>query len=250
MRVPAILRTMLVAVMALPLAGCLVVPVGMFTDNPYAKDKLAPLLGSDANRALVRQKFGDPAYTRDNQRYWFYTNQRAMVGVLAGTGSAVFSDNDWLLVEFDQAGKVVFAETRDFKQCTSNGICFNGAIYADPVKGPIHPVPPKDNECAVYLYLEKLAWPLVAGAVRYTINGKPVGMVDSNSYLFLTNPQGNIEISAYDLKITAKCAGGERLYIRAVKKADWSWKTGEDLAPIPQQEGEQKIRARHPALPD
>lgn len=242
-------RVALSTTLAALLAGCLIVPIGMFSENPYTKDKLAPLL--NAGRGLVRQKFGNPAYTRENQRFWFYSNQRATVGVIAGTGSAVFTDDDWLLLEFNNDGRVIFAETRELKKCTSNGICFDGVdIYVDPIKGTIHSIQPKEEECAVYLYLDKLPWPLATGLVRYSVNGKPVGVVSSDSYLYLTNPQGNIEISAYDLKISTKCIGGDSLYVRAVKKADWSWKTGKDLAPVTLEEGLKRIKERHLGLPD
>lgn len=239
------------AAIVLLLSGCLILPVGIFTENPYTQEKLAPLLQPNADRSLVRQKFGSPAYTKENQRYWFYTNRRETVGIIGGSSSVVLTDDDWLLVEFDQRGKVVFAETRDFNQCTSNGICLDGSdIHGDAQKGLIPPSAPKENECAVYLYLEKLPWPLATGSVRYSINGKTLGTVNSESYLFLTHPQGEIQISAYDLAISTHCEGGKRLYVRAVKKADWSWKTGEDLAPVTADEGEKKIQIRHPSLRD
>lgn len=245
------LRLAVVATMAILLSGCLIVPVGLFTENPYTPEKLAPLLVPGADRNLVRQKFGKPAYTRESQRYWFYTNSRETVGIIAERSSVMFTDDDWLLVEFDAQGKVVFAETTDFKKCTSNGICLDGLeIYTDPLKGPSPPSPPKEDECGVYLYLEKLSWPLFTGMVRYSVAGKPVGIVSSDSYLYLTHPQGDIRVGAYDLEITTHCTGGQTLYIRAVKKTDWSWQTGEDLAPVTATEGEEKIRERRPALRD
>lgn len=254
-RIEERLKVLAVVVSALTLAGCLVIPVGMFTEDPYSKEKLAPILVPGADRNLVRQKFGVPAHTRESQRYWFYTNQRATVGVLAGTGSAVFTDDDWLLVEFDRHGKVVLAEATDFKKCTSNGICLDAfEIYADPKNGPVQPKPPHEKECAVFLYLEKLPWliggGLAAGSVRYYIDGKPIGTVTSGGYLFLTHPEGSIQISAYDLAIATNCEGGKSLYVRAVKNTDWSAKTGEDLAPVSVVEGEQKIQLRHPSLHD
>ncbi len=244
------LRIALSTAMAVLLAGCLVIPVGLFTEDPYSKEKLAPLRVPNADRSLVRQKFGVPAYTREKQRYWFYTNKRETIGVIGGSSSAVFTDDDWLLVEFDQNGKVVFVEATDFGKCTSNGVCMDGSVHAESINSPGHFRQPNENECAVYLYLEKLPWPLVTGSVTYYIDGKPIGIVNNESYLFLTHPQGNIEISAYDLAISTHCDGGKSLYVRAVKKADWSWKTGEDLAPVTTLEGEKKIRERFPSLHD
>ena len=243
-------RIILSTVLASLLSSCLVVPVGLFTENPYAKEKLEPLLAPNADRKSVRQKFGNPLVTKENQRYWFYANERAMVGVLAGSSSTVLTDDDWLLVEFDQNGKVVFAEARNRKECASNGICFDSFIHADSVSGPIRPSQPKQDECAIYLYLDRLPWPLPAGTVRYYVDAKPIGVVDSETYLFLTHPQGRIQISAYDLSISAECQGGKPLYVRAVKKVDWSWITGEDLAPVSQAEGERNIKIRSPALFD
>lgn len=244
------LRVTLSTAMTVLLAGCLVIPVGLFTEDPYSEEKLAPLRTPNADRSLVRQKFGAPAYTKEKQRYWFYTNQRATVGVIGGSSHAVFTDDDWLLVEFDQNGKVVFVEATDFGKCTSNGVCMDGSVPADSSNSPVHSRRTNENECSVYLYLNKLPWPLPTGSVRYYIDGKPIGIVNSETYLFLTHPQGNIEISAYDLSILTHCDGGKSLYIRAVKKADWSWKTGEDLAPADEVEGEMQIRLRKPSLHD
>jgi hypothetical protein len=221
----------------------------MFTENPYSKENLAPLLSGDADRSLVLQKFGNLKRTRENQRYWIYTNQRAMVAIFGGNSGTTFTDDDWLLVEFDPNGKVVFAESADWNKCTSNGICFDVFnIYKNQNGGDdlLHPV--KKDECAVYLYLEKLPWPFPVGSVMYSIDGRKIGEVHAESYLYLTHPSGDIEISAYDLSISTKCNGGERLYVRAIKKLDASWLTGKDLAPVAASEGEKEIRVRHPAL--
>ena len=51
-------------------------------------------------------------------------------------------------------------------------------------------------------------------------------------------------------RLLGRCCGdGDTPYrlphradICAVKKTDWSWKTGEDLAPVTADEGEEKIR--------
>lgn len=249
----AIRRLAAAAMAATPLllAGCIVVPIGWFTDNPYAPDKLAPLQAPGADRALVRQTFGAPTYTRENQRYWFYTHSRETVGIIAGTTSTVLTDDDWLLVEFGPHDQVVLAETTDFKKCTSNGICLSGSeIYADPAKGPRHDTQPQTGACGIYLYLEPLPWPLFAGQVRYAVDGQPVGVVSSHSYLYLTHPSGPVRIAAYDLEITAACESGQWLYVRAVKKTDWSWQTGEDLAPVPAAQGQANIQTRYPALRD
>lgn len=107
-------RVALAVLLILILPGCLIVPVGLVNENPYSKENLAPLLSGDADRSLVRQKFGNPLTTKKNQRYWFYANQRATVGIIGGGSSTVMTDDDWLLVEFDPKGKVVFAESTDF----------------------------------------------------------------------------------------------------------------------------------------
>lgn len=230
------------------LAGCLAVPLGVFTETPYTKEKIASLRTQDADRNFVLKNFGNPVLSRENQRYWFYTNERPMVGVLAGKSGTVLTDDDWLVVEFDQAGKVVFAETRDRSECASNGICFDSHVPTAPLKPLALPHQPNPDECALYLYLDRLPWPLPTGTVRYHIDGKPIGVVDRETYLFLTHPQGKIQISAYDLSTSVDCQGGKTLYIRAVKKIDMSWLTGEDLNPVTQEEGEKNIKTRNPTL--
>lgn len=242
-------RVTLVVLLILFLPGCLIVPVGMFTENPYNKENLAPLLSGDADRSLVLQKFGSPGFTKENERYWIYTNMRTTLGVIVLLAATDFTDNDWLLVEFDPNGKVVFAESTDWDKCTSNGICYDHFIlYKNQNGGDELPHPLKKDECAVYLYLEKLPRLFPTGSVTYSIDGKKIGIVNADSYLYLTHPYGDIEISAYDLSISAKCNGGERLYVRAIKKIDTSWLTGKDLAPVAASEGEKEIRVRHPAL--
>lgn len=108
--------------------------------------------------------------------------------------------------------------------------------------------PLKEDECAVYLYLEKLPWPFPAGAVMYSINGKKIGVVNVDSYLYLTNPSGDIKISAYNLSISTKYLRWGTALCQSYQKKDTSWTTGADLAPVTVSEGEKKIQVRHPAL--
>lgn len=172
-----------------------------------------------------------------------------MWGIIGGSSSAVYTDDEWLAVRFDKAGKVVFVEKNDLSKCLSNGMCFDGtAPHADD--GFAKSYQPKADECAVYLLLDRLPWPLQAGTVKSFVDGVAIGNVNPKTYLFLTHPAGNIDIAAYDLKIGAHCIGGEKLYVRAVKKADFSWLTGADLAPLPVTEGAAAIGIRRAALHD
>lgn len=172
-----------------------------------------------------------------------------MMGVIGGSSSAVFTDDEWLAVRFDSAGKVVFIEKNDFSKCLSNGMCFDGtAPSADDDFAKTYQ--PKPDECTVYLLLDPLPWPLMTGTVQYFVDGEPIGYVGTKSYLFLAHKPGKIGIAVYDLKLSMHCVGGEKLYVRAVKKADFSWLTGADLAPLSAAEGAAAISIRRAALPD
>lgn len=229
--------------------SCIVVPVGVFTKSPYGPEVLQKLSAPDADRERVRQVLGSPALVRAKGEYWYYSNSRSTWGIIGGGGSAVYTDDEWLGVRFDAAGKVVFVEKNGLSKCLSNGMCFDGtAPHADDSFARSYQ--PKADECAVYLMLDRLPWPLPAGSVKFSVDGIPIGNVDSKTYLFLTRRPGPVDIAAYDLKIGTHCIGGEKLYVRAVKKIDTSWLTGADLSPLSSAEGEEAIGIRRVALPD
>jgi hypothetical protein len=235
--------------LALACTSCIVVPVGVFTKTPYTQEVLQKLSDKNADRERARQLLGEPALVKAKGEYWFYWNSRAMWGIIGGSSSAVLTDEEWLAVRFDSAGKVVFAEKNDLHKCLSNGMCFGGmAPHADDALAKSYR--PKADECAVYLLLDRLPWPFPAGSVKYFVDGAPIGNVESDTYLFLVHPAGNIDIAAYDLRIATQCIGGEKLYVKAVKKIDTSWLTGEDLAPLSGTEGEAAISKRRAALHD
>jgi outer membrane protein assembly factor BamE (lipoprotein component of BamABCDE complex) len=205
------------ALLALACASCIVVPIGAFTKSPYSPEVLQKLSAKGADRDRVRQVLGNPVLTKAKGAYWFYWNSRATWGIIGGSGSAVITDDEWLAVRFDSAGKVVFVEKNDLRKCLSNGMCFGGmAPSTDDAFAKAYQ--PKADECAVYLFLDRLPWPFPAGTVKYFVDGTPIGNVESDTYLFLARPAGNIDIAAYDLKISTKCIGGEKLYVKAVKK--------------------------------
>lgn len=237
------------AVLALACTSCIVVPVGVFTKSPYGPEVLQKLSAKDADRDLVTQVLGKPVLTKAKGEYWFYWNSRATWGIIGGGGSSVVTDDEWLAVRFDSAGKVAFVEKNDLRKCLSNGMCFGGmAPHADDAWAKAYR--PRADECAVYLFLDRLPWPFPAGTVKYFVDGAPIGNVESDTFLFLARPAGHIDIAAYDLKISTQCIGGEKLYVKAVKKIDTSWLTGEDLAPLTAPEGEAAISKRRAALPD
>ncbi|MHB1098962.1 MAG: hypothetical protein ACYCZR_05335 [Burkholderiales bacterium] len=237
------------ALLALACASCIAVPVGVFTRSPYSPEVLQKLSAKGADRDLVRRVLGNPALTKAGGEYWFYWNSRATWGIIGGSSSAVITDDEWLAVRFDKAGKVVFVEKNDLRKCLSDGMCFGGmAPSADDAFAKSYR--PKADECAVYLFLDRLPWPFQAGTVRYFVDGAPIGHVGTDTYLFLAHPAGKLDIAAYDLKISARCIGGEKLYVKAVKKIDTSWLTGEDLAPLSAAEGETAIGRRRAALHD
>lgn len=240
---------MAAAMGALLCTGCMVVPIGVFTKPAYGPEVMQQLSAPDADRERVRQVLGSPAHVKAQGEYWYYTHSRPMWGLLGGTSGAVITDDEWLAVRFDKAGKVVFVEKNDRSQCLSNGLCIDGtAPHDDDVLAKSYR--PSPHECAVYLLLDPLPWPLWAGTVRFFVDGVPVGTVNPKTYLFLTRAPGPVDIAAYDLKIGTDCSAGARLFVRAVKKADMSWLTGEDLAPLSAAEGEAALRGRRAALPD
>ncbi|WP_211206863.1 hypothetical protein [Thiobacillus denitrificans] len=242
-------RRLIAAVAALACTSCIVVPIGVFTKPPYGPEVLRQLSAPDADRDRVRQLLGPPLIAKARGAYWYYTGSRAMWGVIGGSSSAVYTYDEWLAVGFDDAGKVVFVEKADLSKCLSNGMCFDGsAPQADDRAAKAYR--PKVGECAIYLMLDRLPWPFPAGAVLFSVDGAPIGTVNAETYLFLTHASGTIDVAAYDLRISTRCVGGEKLYVRAVKKIDTSWLTGADLAPLALAEGEAAIVARRAALPD
>jgi len=228
-------------------ASCLVVPIGLFNERPYDRQLLVGL--QQADRGQVRRLLGEPLMTRAAGRYWYYADSRALVGLLVDTHSEVFEQYFWLLVRFDEHGRVDFAESARFPACLSNGQCLDGtASRDDTIRARNHR--PAADECAVYLYLQALPLPLNSGGVDYRVDGRKVGRVDKHSFVLLTHRPGPIRIAAYDLAIGTDCEAGDRLYIQAVKKRDLSWDTGADLAPVSQAEGAAAIATRRLALPD
>lgn len=247
-RLPALLmRTAAIAMSVLACTSCIVVPVWMFTEDPYRPEVLQALRNAD--QAQVRKTLGAPKLTKAGGQYWFYLHSRETWGVIGGSSSTVITDERWLAVEFNQAGRVIFIEANDPEKCLSNGLCLDGAaptasnLAAEPHR-------PDSSECGIYLFLEKLPWPAATGFVSFRVDGRVIGTVGAGTYLFLTHPPGQVKLAAYDLAISTNCAGGEKLYVRAIKKRDFSWETGEDLAPVTDAEGAAAIRSRRPALPD
>lgn len=243
----AVFSRLLIAVLAALTAACVIVPIGLFNESAYSPKVLERIpLGS--SKQTVRQVLGPPPTQRDNGRYWFYSSQREMFGIL-GSHSAVSTKLEWLLVEFDDAGRVVFIEPNDFGQCASNGLCADGAAPA-AMDRQVRSYALKPGECGVYLYLEPLPWPLTTGAAKFRVDGRAVGTVNAKTFLFIARPAGEVTVAAYDLKIATHCDAGSNVYVRAVKKKDFSWETGEDLAPVSPPEGERAIQARQLAMPD
>ena len=227
-------------------SACLVVPVGLFNEQPYGPELLQKL--HQADRSQVRRLLGEPLLTRASNRYWYFSDSRTLAGVIGGTTGTAFEQYLWLLVHFDERGRVDFAEAAKLDECLSNGQCFDGSSSSDETVRARN-YRPGNDECAVYLYLQALPALLNTGAVDYRVDGRTVGRVNKHTYLFLTHRPGPIRIAAYDLAIGTECEAGDRLFIQAVKKRDFSWETGEDLAPVTQAEGDAAIAVRRLALP-
>lgn len=248
-------------IIVLSCASCFPIPVPItaFNKPPYPPEILQKLSQQGSNRILVRQTLGSPKAIKSNGQYWFYANVRESLGLI-GT-DVVFVDAEWVTVQFDEVDHVVFLEHNDdHKGCLSNGICqYAGLFSTQPSKAvitapsvqdiPAKSYPVRADECAVYVFLESHPF-LSMGSVMLSIDGRARSIIDEKTYWFQTHPAGEVSISAYQFDIITKCKGGARLYVRAVKALDWSWETGEDLAPVDASEGEAAIRARRLALPN
>jgi len=240
-------------------SGCVVIPLGPFTDAPYPPAVLQALLHDHADRNAVRRALGKPRAVKAGGRYWFYTSVRTVAGILGGSSGAVIDDYEWVMLEFDAAGRVVFLEYNDDKDgCLSNGICYLAGFLGDqsvitaPAVQSAAAVSsqPGIDECVVYLYLEETPWYYSILPLQFFIDGHPLGRVDEHSFLFMTHPAGTIRISAYQFDIAVPCTGGNRVYVRAVKAQDITWENGADLAPVQETQGAADIHARRLALPD
>ncbi len=239
--------------------GCVVVPVGWLSKSPYRPEVMQKLSQKDTDRNLVRLTLGSPKAVKSGGRYWFYANSRETWGIIGGSSSGVFTEDEWLAVQFDDAGRVIFLE-HNSDSCLSNGMCHLGGLFTTQPSEIVVTAPTLQDaaaksyqvsadECAVYLFLKSLPWPLDAGRLKFSVDGRGQGLVNDKSYLFLTHPQGKISISAYQFTIAAQCMGGEKLYVGADKGLDWSWETGRDLSSVNAVEGEAAIRTRRLALP-
>lgn len=229
-------------------AACVIVPIGLFNESPYSPEVLEKI-PKGSTKLSVRQVLGPPKSEQDGGRYWFYFNRRDTVGVIGSPSGVIWGEFEWLLVEFDGAGRVAFIERNEFGQCASNGVCMDGAAPpAQDQKARTYALQP--GECGLYLYLEALPWPLTTGVAKFRVDGRALGTVNAKTFLFVARPAGEVTVAAYDLRIATHCEAGTRVYVRAVKKKDMSWETGEDLAPVTAAEGEPAVRARKLAMPD
>ena len=232
-------------------------PIGLFTKRLYSSEKLQILSRKDADRKLVRQTFGDPKAIRSAGKYWFYSNIREYLGFI-GT-DLVFQDFEWLAVRFDVADHVNFVEYNDsVNGCLSNGICnYSGLLYSNPSLAVLSAPRDEDefiksykvgkDECAIYFYLEPFSFRPASGSVTFFVDGKPFGVTNYKTYLFIKQPPGEIHIGAYQFRITIQCRAGEKIYIKAVES--WkSYKRGKDLCPVIAAKGEKAIRSRKLAL--
>lgn len=248
LRIEAMLRKLIVAALSALTAACVIVPIGAFNESPYSA-KVLEKIPKGANKASVRQVLGPPKSEEDRGRYWFYFNRRDTIGILGSPSGVVWGEFEWLLVEFDSTGQVVFIERNEFGDCASNGVCWDGS--APPANDErVRNYALQPHECGVYLYLEPLPWPLTTGVAKFRVDGRPVGTVNSGTFLFIARPAGEVKIAAYDLAIATHCDIGMKIYVRAIKKKDMSWETGDDLAPVAPLDGEKAIQTRKLAMPD
>ncbi len=217
----------------------------------------------NADRKLVLSLFGKPTATKKGGEYWFYGDIRETVGVLAGTRSTTFWDYEWLAVQFNPQGDVTFHEFNDSASgCLSNGICNIYGLADVTVTGKSVLTTPsgedldaknyqvKDDECALYFYQEPIFHIRMAnGPVDLTINDVRIGVINYETYLFLTHKTGELSLKAYQFTIHTQCNAGEKVYLRA-EEYGWSVNEGKDFAPVSAKLGEAEIKKRKLALPD
>lgn len=247
---------------AVALAGCVIVPVGVFTPEPFPAELRHRLAPGQGDRDQVRLLLGSPTAHKAGGQYWFYARSRTTWGVIAGSSSAAFSQEHWLAVQFDAADRVVFLEHSDHPQhCLSNGICMLSGLFGTRPSEAVMTAPlaldqaarshqPGPGSCALYLFLDKLPWPYRLVTARFTVDGQHLGRVDDHAYLFLTHPAGDLNISADVLRTRLSCEGGHKLYLQARLAPDKGWENGQTLALVSETEGEAALRARKLALAD
>lgn len=250
---------LLAAVLLLPVSSCIIIPLDSFSKPAYPPEILQTLQQTRASRDQVIKALGKPVAIKAGNRYWFYTSSHEFIGIIGGTSSAVLDDYEWVMIEFNPAGQLTRLEYNDdLNGCLDDGICYlAGFLSAQPVisapqaaNARARTFQPHSEECALYLYLEELPWYFGNLPLGFTVDGQVLGRIDQSSYLLLRHATGSVKIDAWQLSINVPCRGGERVYIQASKALDWSWETGQDLAPVSAPVGVAAIAQRKLALPD
>jgi len=248
-------------ILLLVLAGCFILPLP--NKSLFPEETLTKLSLQNADRNLVLSLFGKPTAIKKSGEYWFYGDSRETVGILGGSGSAIIWDYEWLAVQFDQHDKVKFHEFNEsISGCLSTGICniyglsgvstTGNSVLTSPAEEDLSAknYKVKDNECAVYFYQEPVFHIRMAnGPVALTVNDRRIGVINYETYLFLTHATGELSLKAYQFNIHTQCNAGEKVYLKAEEQG-WSRKEGKDLAPVPSSLGETEIQKRRLALPD
>lgn len=245
---------------AVLLSGCVVVPVGVFTKEPFPAELRQQLAPGLADRHRVRLLLGSPTAHKAGGQYWFYARSRTTWGVLAGTSSAAFTEEHWLAVQFDAADRVVFLEHSAHPQhCLSNGICMLSGLFDTPPSGAVLTAPdlqdqaarkhpPGPETCALHVFLETLPWSYRLVTVRPAVNGQPLGWINDRSYLFLSHPRGDLRITTGAGLLELRCEGGQTLYLKVVWHRD---QTGtQTLSLADAREAQAALQTRRLALPD
>lgn len=247
---------------AVLLSGCVIVPVGLFTAEPFPIDVRQQLAPGLADQDRVRLLLGPPTAHKAGGRYWFYARSRTTWGVIAGTSSAAFSEDHWLAVEFDDAHRVVFIEHSDHPDhCLSNGICMLGGLFGQPPSDAVLSAPsardaaarrhePGPETCDLYLFIDKLPWPYRLVTTRFSVNGQVLGRINDQAYLFLTHARGPLHIGADALQADLHCDGGRKLYVQAIVARHGAAKIGQTLGLVDETDATTALQARKLALAD
>ncbi len=171
----------------------------------------------------------------------------------------MIEDYEWLAVQFDNAGRVVFHEFSDDNQgCLSNGICHIKGLFSELESKTVLTAPAvlddqarqyraRSGECAVYFYQQpKIRLRAANYPVELFVDNRLYGITSYETYLFFTRPAGNIRLGAYQFEMDLNCLSGKAYYIKVVE--GWTVKEGESLAIETDDAGIQAISKRRLAL--
>src|SRR5262245_43316589 len=119
-------RSLLILCVALLLGGCVVPTPGK---KPFPDTALQRIEPGVSDAAAVRAVLGEPDAARLSNRYWVYGGTRTLgtfviPGGILGSDAMPLGASSWVMVEFDQRGRVGLVEHMSSKgACSNHGPC-------------------------------------------------------------------------------------------------------------------------------